>query len=217
MKLFIVALLAVAGSALADLRQEEHIAFLQSAKANPMQAFNTWLTQHGKGYANDAKQSADRFKIWQANLEYVLEHNAKGKSYWLGMNSLADLTQEEYAQRYLGFNKEYLKAQRAKKAASNSPRVFKYADVDESTLPDEVDFRKQGAVTRVKNQLQCGSCWAFSATGAVEGINYLVTKELVSLSEQMLVDCDTWKDQGCNGGLMDYAFEFIISNKVTAG
>eukprot|EP00197_Chlamydomonas_leiostraca_P006203 CAMPEP_0202861608 /NCGR_PEP_ID=MMETSP1391-20130828/2947_1 /ASSEMBLY_ACC=CAM_ASM_000867 /TAXON_ID=1034604 /ORGANISM="Chlamydomonas leiostraca, Strain SAG 11-49" /LENGTH=497 /DNA_ID=CAMNT_0049541025 /DNA_START=70 /DNA_END=1563 /DNA_ORIENTATION=- len=213
MKLFVVALLAVASSALADQRREEHHAFLLSAKANPMEAFNKWMAQHGKGYANDAAELAQRFKIWLSNLEYVLQHNAKGRSYWLGMNSMADLTQAEYAQRYLGYDKSARKALRTTKMASNAARPFKYANVDVDALPTAVDWRKLGAVTEVKNQQQCGSCWAFSATGSVEGINAIVTKELISLSEQELVDCDTEKDKGCHGGLMDYAFEFIIKNK----
>lgn len=77
------------------------------------------------------------------------------------------------------------------------------------SIPPSVDWRTKGAVTPVKDQGQCGSCWAFSTVVAVEGINYIKTKKLVSLSEQELVDCDTNQNEGCNGGLMDIAFDFI--------
>ncbi|MBA0689386.1 hypothetical protein Goari_007117 [Gossypium aridum] len=81
-----------------------------------------------------------------------------------------------------------------------------------NNVPTSVDWRKRGAVTAVKDQGQCvlkGSCWAFSSVEAVEGINQIKTNKLVSLSEQELIDCDTEENQGCNGGLMDIAFDFI--------
>ncbi|KAJ4703659.1 Cysteine proteinase RD21a [Melia azedarach] len=77
--------------------------------------------------------------------------------------------------------------------------------------PSSLDWRKKGVVTGIKNQGNCGSCWSFSTTGAIEGINALVTGELVSLSEQELIDCDS-TNYGCDGGYMDYAFEWIINN-----
>mmetsp|Transcript_1202 Transcript_1202/g.1757 ORF Transcript_1202/g.1757 Transcript_1202/m.1757 type:complete len:481 (-) Transcript_1202:1112-2554(-) len=196
-------------SAVHDLRAN-HRDIISAAVSNPFEEFRNWLDRHGKSYASP-DEFQKRFEIWRSNLEYIVDYNSKTSSHWLHLNSLADLSHEEYKRgRFLGFNFEKFKELRAQRPFRSSG--FKYEDVDVETLPPSIDWRQHNAVTEVKNQEQCGSCWSFSATGSVEGINALYTKNLVSLSEQELIDCDISKDQGCNGGLMDYAFEWIISN-----
>ncbi|ONK70324.1 uncharacterized protein A4U43_C05F32550 [Asparagus officinalis] len=150
-----------------------------------------------------------RFEIFKDNLRFIDEHNAaadKGEhSYRLGLTKFADLTNEEYRSTYLG-----IKADERKERVRVRSERYK-VNAGES-LPDSVDWRKEGAVTSIKDQGSCGSCWAFSTVAAVEGINKIVTGDLISLSEQELVDCDTSYNEGCNGGLMDYGFQFIINN-----
>jgi len=186
-----------------------HVAKLLSYKSDPKSAFQSWTEQFGKTY-EAVQEYEHRFGVWLENLEYVIAHNARGASYWLGMTSLADITHQEYRERTFGFRADLAEqAQKAKAASSLGAAPFRYA---ETSPPAEVDWVKKGAVTKVKNQQQCGSCWAFSTTGSIEAANQIFSGDLLSLSEQELVDCDVLQDHGCNGGLMDYAFTFIENN-----
>ncbi|GBF92394.1 hypothetical protein Rsub_05596 [Raphidocelis subcapitata] len=206
------ALLCCLAFARADdlLARSAHHRELLGAKANPRQAFAAWMAKHGKGYANDLQAVEQRFANWVSNLEFAIDYNARHTTHWVGLNALADLSHEEYLQRF------GLGAPRFRRAPGTDARVpgFAHGGLDASALPAEVDWRAKGAVAEVKNQMSCGSCWAFSTTGSVEGINALVTGELLSLSEQNLVDCDTAQDQGCQGGLMDYAFQYVADHGI---
>ncbi|XP_057949704.1 zingipain-2-like [Malania oleifera] len=170
-----------------------------------MGIYERWLADHRKTY-NGLGEKQERFQIFKDNLRFIEEHNALNRSYKVGLNRFADLTNEEFRSMYLGGN--YMRSFAKSRGSSSSRYAFRAGD----ELPESVDWRAKGAVNPVKDQGQCGSCWAFSTIAAVEGINQIVTGKLVSLSEQELVDCDTLYNSGCNGGVMDYAFEFIIGN-----
>ncbi|KAG7599652.1 Cathepsin propeptide inhibitor domain (I29) [Arabidopsis suecica] len=172
--------------------------------AEVMSIYETWLVKHGKGQNQNSLVEKDRrFEIFKDNLRFIDDHNKKNLSYRLGLTRFADLTNDEYRSKYLGAKME-------KKGERRTSQRYVARVGDE--LPESIDWRKKGAVAEVKDQGSCGSCWAFSTIGAVEGINQIVTGDLITLSEQELVDCDTSYNEGCNGGLMDYAFEFIIKN-----
>ncbi|KAL0442670.1 UNVERIFIED_CONTAM: Senescence-specific cysteine protease SAG39 [Sesamum latifolium] len=164
--------------------------------ATMVERHEQWIDQHGRVYKDDAEK-AMRFKIFKENVEFIESFNSGGsRPYKLGLNQFADLTNEEFRASRNGCDMSFHK---------KSPQTsFRYENV--SAVPATVDWRKKGAVTGVKDQGQC-------AVAAMEGINQLTTGKLISLSEQELVDCDTsGEDQGCNGGLMDDAFKFIIHN-----
>jgi C1A family cysteine protease len=169
-----------------------------------MSLFESWLVHHGKNY-NALGEKEKRFQIFKDNLRFIDQENSEERSYKLGLNKFADLTNEEYRSKHLG-------AKTDPRRRFSKPKSSRYAFRAGDSLPESVDWRKEGAVADVKDQGSCGSCWAFSTIAAVEGINKIVTGDLISLSEQELVDCDTSYNEGCNGGLMDYAFEFIIKN-----
>ncbi|XP_022913534.2 procathepsin L-like [Onthophagus taurus] len=173
------------------------------------QQFNTWKTTFNKSY-NSEYEFQFRFKIFTENLHFITVHQEnyeKGLlTYNVGLNQFADLLNGEFVQQMNG----YLMRDENEVDSNDEITFLPPENVD---LPLWVDWRKKGAVTEVKDQGDCGSCWAFSATGSLEGQNFRKTHKLISLSEQNLVDCsEKFGNHGCDGGLMDNAFKYIKYN-----
>ena len=149
--------------------------------------FEAWKTEHGKTYETSAALTA-AMTAFAANEEIINMHNAKGLSYTLGHNKFSDMTWEEFSATHMG--ELYL---------NRAPKNIKRAHVwtNTSALADEVDWVAKGAVTPIKDQGRCGSCWAFSTTGSLEGAYQIASGKLVSLSEEDLVQCDHNGDNGC--------------------
>uniref|UniRef100_K3WA09 Peptidase C1A papain C-terminal domain-containing protein n=1 Tax=Globisporangium ultimum (strain ATCC 200006 / CBS 805.95 / DAOM BR144) TaxID=431595 RepID=K3WA09_GLOUD len=167
--------------------------------------FATWLETHGLVF-EDPLMYIQKMETYIANDQFIRHHNEHSNtSFTLGHNEFSHLTFQEFAAMKRGFAmpEGYLETRLKQASTMNSTSV----DVD--AAPVSVDWVEKGGVTAVKNQGQCGSCWAFSTTGAVEGAAFVSGKKLPTLSEQELVDCDHNGDHGCNGGLMDHALQWI--------
>lgn len=167
--------------------------------------WDAFKTYHGKKY--EASEDGLRRLIFEENLKRVAMHNLEesmGKhTYTLAMNQFADLSGEEFAKIVLG---SCIMPKRNITGAT-------FLKSEYISVPTSVDWRDKNLVTPVKDQKQCGSCWAFSTTGSLEGQHSKKTGKLVSLSEQQLVDCSgRFGNMGCNGGLMDNAFKYIKAN-----
>ena len=193
MKLLIlltVATLAISATKLEDIREE----------------WETWKLLHKRNYSSLVEDTL-RMKIFLDNKIRIAKHNVKAHlgefSYTMKMNHLGDLLNHEVVHTRNGYRKGLLQTKRPEAASFTAP----------VSLPQSIDWRTLGAVTDVKNQGSCGSCWSFSATGALEAQHFKKTGQLVSLSEQNLIDCSRrYGNHGCDGGLMDFAFQYIKDN-----
>ena len=164
--------------------------------------FMNFIEKYDKTYSNTA-QFWYRYGVFSDNKDHILEHNSGDSSYKLGVNMFADLTSEEFITSYLsGY---------PKRTHSYYNKFMLPYKIRTGVLPDRVDWRKRGLVTGVKDQGQCGSCWAFSAVAAIEGQHAKRTGHLVSLSEQNVVDCVS-NCYGCNGGWPNVAIDFLANN-----
>ena len=170
--------------------------------AHIVDRFDAWLGEYGVDVGENDYVSL--FDKWASNDKFIEEVNAKNLSHVLGHNQFSAMDTTDYS-RFLGYA-----------SVLNGPKRLSMKRKLDVVVPDSVNWVDKGGVTPVKDQGQCGSCWSFSTTGALEGAFFVKNSRLVSLSEQQLVDCDNLRgggrDQGCNGGLMDNAFTWIGKN-----
>ncbi|KAJ1698797.1 hypothetical protein LUZ63_007309 [Rhynchospora breviuscula] len=162
--------------------------------------FEKWMNDTGKVYGNITEKQ-HRFEVFKDNYKFIESvKNQPGLTYTVGLNDFADLTNKEFLEKF---------AQSRTPRPSNESTTFKYANCQ--SIPCSIDWRDHCAVTSIKNQAYCGSCWAFSAVAAIEGINKIKTGNLINLSEQELVDCD-FRSSGCLGGWPHNAFQWVAEN-----
>ena len=164
--------------------------------------FSDFIKTYNKDYSDS--EISERLVIYKNNIDIINKHNNENHSWKMAVNEFTDLSQEEFKTTYNCYNKD------TNRLINRKQYLNFYRDV-----PSEVDWTVKGAVTAVSDQKNCGSCWSFSCTEAVESAYFLSTGNLVSLSEQQLVDCSgSFGNEGCNGGLMDYGFEYIKENGI---
>lgn len=151
--------------------------------------FSAFTKDHGRDYRGK-REHTKRKHIFHTNLRYIQSINRAGRGYTLAVNHLADRSDEELA---------VLRGHHHSKGYNGGQPFIPLKKANQ--VPDTMDWRLYGAVTQVKDQAVCGSCWSFGTTGTLEGTLFLKTGQLVRLSQQSLVDCSWgYGNNGCDGG-----------------
>jgi len=181
-----------------------------ACSADPLEQFAQFKAKHGKVYTS-AKEEGTRFAIFKDNLRKIEEHNQAGHSWQLGVTQFADLTKEEFV-------KTYANGRLPPRSVSSSARNYATAprkDIKIEDLPASVDWREQGAITDVRNQGQCGSCWAFASAAAMSAYGKIndMSHDLVTLSTQHITSCTPnplhcGGTGGCMGSIEPLAFTY---------
>ena len=166
--------------------------------------FSNFQERFSKRYET-LQELESRFQIFTSNLKNIILHNLDYRqNFTMGINQFTDLTPEEFKAKYVGGLKTEVGSYGCKSFSSDAVEA-----------PASIDWRTNGAVTSVKDQGQCGSCWTFSATGAIEGAWAVSKGQLIDLSEEQLVECATgmqYGSHGCSGGQMEGAFKYVIEH-----
>ena len=173
---------------------------------NKWELFVDFQERFNKKYVS-LEELKERFEIFVSNIYIIETHNSdETQNFTMSINHFTDLSEEEFKEAYIS---GYIKYN------GYGCKPFPTSNEMEVNLPETIDWREKGAVTSVKDQGQCGSCWSFSSTGAAEGAWAISAGQLINLSEQQLVDCASgfkYGSHGCSGGQMDGGFKYLIEN-----
>jgi cathepsin L len=185
-----------------NLRKRELTTFLN--EGDEWKQFTNFQDRFSKRYEN-IQEMETRFQIFRTNLSNIILHNLDNtQNFTMGINQFTDLTPQEFKDQYVGGLKTEVGSYGCKSFSSSA-----------SGAPSSVDWRNKGVVNPVRDQGQCGSCWAFATTANAESVWAISSGKLLDLSEEFLVDCATgagYFNMGCNGGQPDSAFKYMINN-----
>ena len=195
------------------LRGNQHWSLDTLKVSDDWKEFNLWRERFSKVYVSD-DDLMSRFQNFRYNIRSIIDHNIGNHNFTMGLNQFSDLTSEEFKALYInGF--QHSETLSISVSATVGSYGCKSYTSTAATAPASIDWRQKNAVTSVKDQGQCGSCWTFSSTGASEGAWAIAKGQLIDLSEQQLVDCATgfsYGSHGCNGGQMEGADKYLIEH-----